>query len=297
MSAESELLNFYLPAFINAGTRKPKMTQPLFYRPEDYGVPGSGLDDAPLIQQAINAAEANNGGTVMLASRQYNVGSTLMLSRGGVTLAGNGWGAGPPFPGSWLHVTEPEICAIRISGAIRNSAILRDFAIRYDPPSLRCDNPHFSNLFFLPYFRGLHFGSSLDGSTSKFRVSQLDCDFCRDSLYIDGAKTTGKIVNFTSQGTNLGGSTGMFVNAGRVKMQICNFRVTDVQANAIRVQGNDSMIAVENTWIDGWSRGGGNFPAIEAVDSGSHVILGKSRWFFGGGGAPITGGNGQIEVD
>jgi hypothetical protein len=371
------------------------MATPAFYRPEDYGTPGANPDDSPLIQQAIDAAGQDGGGTVLLAARQYVLRSTLQISSGGVILSGCGWGAGDPFPGSWLHVRNAGIGAIRIAGGLRRSAILRDFAVRYDQPSIapdwkpldapfavdvdgvddvliqnlllfnvsrgvrgfgsgrlhieklfgqplitgieldrifdvprinnvhfwpfwsgdevvdrytklnatgivsrRCDNPHFSNLFFLPYFRGLHFTAGGDGVTSKFRISQVDCDFCRDGIYIDGPNTTGQITNFTAQGTGLGGSTGLFVNANGVKVQIGNLRVTDVQTNAVRVQGNtDTMIAIENTWVDGWDRSNQGFPAIEAVNPGTKVTLGKSRWFFGGGAGPQAGGQGQVLQD
>jgi hypothetical protein len=362
------------------------------YSPEQFGKSVEGADDAPRIQQAINAAEANGGGLVLLQSRSYNLQSSLILSGGGVVLCGTGWGAGDPFPGTWLHVSNSSASAIRIQGGQRRSVILRDFAIRYDQPpvgegwapisspysidingvddvlvqnvllfnvtygirgfaagrlqidrlfgqpllvgieldlildvarisnvhfwpfwttdaivqqftklnatgvvSRRCDNPHFSNLFFLAYFRGMQFASGNEGVTSKFRISQVDCDFCRDGIYIDAPNTTGQIVNFTAQGSQLGGSTGLFINGAGVKVQISNFRATDMMANAVRVQGNgDTMLTIENSWVDGWDREVQGYPAIEAVDHGTKVYVGKGRWFFGSGGGPVYGGDGTI---
>jgi len=366
-----------------------------FFRPEDYGQPGASPDDAPLIQKAINDAQNCNGGIVLLSGRNYVIKSQISLTSGGIILAGVGWGAGAPFPGSWLHVTNTSITPIKIQGGLRESCILRDFAIRYDQPepgpgwrpletpfaididsvddvliqnlllfntsrgvrgqgagrlhidklfgqpllvgieldrifdvprinnvhfwpfwsdhesvhlftqstargiiSARCDNPHFSNLFFLSYFSGVYFTARDEGATNKFRISQIDCDFCRDALFIDGPGTTGQITNLTTQGTNIPGSTGLFVAAPGAKIQISNLRITAAQHNGVRVQGDaDTMVAIENIWIDGWDESNGGFPAVEAVDPGTTIILGRSRWFFGGGAGPMFGGRGEIIRD
>jgi hypothetical protein len=391
------------PPIICAQTMQQNCSPP-FFRPEDFGTPGVGTDDAPLIQKAIKEAESSGGGIVLLSGRSYAIRSPLTLAGGGVILAGVGWGAGKLFPGSWLHVERPDISAIKIQGDLRNSCILRDFAIRYDQPegapgwrplespysvdinavddvliqnillfnvsrgirgirtgrlhidklfgqplivgielahifdvprinnvhfwpfwsqhesiyefttttavgirSARCDNPHFSNLFFFKYLRGIYFTTSDDGPvdengpTNKFRISQIDCDYCRDAVYIDGSNTTGQITNITTQGTDMPGSTGLFVNAQGAKIQIANLRINDAGHNGVRVKGGvGTFVGIENCWIDVWDKSNEGFPAIEAVDPGTTIYIGRSRWFCNGGNggkSPQWGGQGQVILD
>lgn len=363
------------------------MTPPVF-QPEAYMGSLPIEDHAPMIQAAIHDAERHGGGVVLLSGRNYVIRSEITLAQGGVTLAGVGWGAAHPFPGSWLHVTNPEITPLRIQGDLRRSAVIRDLAIRYDQPApgpgwrpldapfaididrvddvlihnvllynatrgirghhagrlhldrvsgqpllvgldldrifdvpritnihfwqfwtqdpivdaftkreatgivaARCDNPHFANVFCLGYFRGMHFRASDQGWTAKFRISQIDCDFCRDGVFVDGPNTTGQITNLTTQGTNLAGSTGLFVQAPGAKVQIANMRVSDAQNNAIRVEGDaETLVAVANLWVDGWDQSRLGFPAVEAVPE-TQVFLSGARWFFRGGVGPETGGN------
>jgi hypothetical protein len=85
----------------------------------------------------------------------------------------------------------------------------------------------------------------------------------------------------------------MEVNAGNVKLQCSNIRVTAVNTNGIRVAGAGTVVFLENVWIENWNQNGGGFPAIEALSSGI-VYLGRGRFFQGVG--PTTGGSGGVFV-
>lgn len=161
-----------------------------------------------------------------------------------------------------------------------------------------CDNPHISNVFFYAYKKGINLTASQHGITSKLRISQIDCDYCECGIYVDGAGTTAQVSNFTSQGTNIPGSLGVFINADRAKLQMTNVRISDCQTNGIRIQGNDSLIMADNIWIESWDQSQQGFPAVEAFDSGSSCILGKTRFFQTNGGiGPYIGGAGSVDVD
>ena len=60
-----------------------------FYNVFDYGAVGNGVtDDTQHIQDAINAAAASGGGTVLLPAAQYRVGGSLTITSNGITISG-----------------------------------------------------------------------------------------------------------------------------------------------------------------------------------------------------------------
>ena len=167
--------------------------------------------------------------------------------------------------------------------------------------SRRSDNPHFSNIFCLGYQTGLHFGSSSHGITSKFRLSNVDCDLCYQGIFIDGSGTTGQISNFTSQGPSSpfpAANNGLFIQAENVTVQATNVRVTDTNNNGIRVEGSGNFLFLENVWVESWNQSKGGFPGIE-VYGASTISVGFGRAFTGtSSGAPSTGATtGHIALD
>jgi len=163
----------------------------------------------------------------------------------------------------------------------------------------------FSNIFAYLYSKGMHFGASTgtnSGVTSKFRITNVDLDFCSYGIYIDGAGTTGQLVNFTSQGTaggsGVAGVHGIQIasTATNTRLQCSNVRVDDINTNGIRVDGSGSVMFLENIWVKDWNKAIGSFPAIEAA-SGTTIYVGRARFFEGGSGAAGTGGTGTIILD
>jgi len=158
--------------------------------------------------------------------------------------------------------------------------------------SFRNDNPHFSNIFVLGYKYGFHFGSGQVGITSKFRIANADCDFCGVGIQIDGEGTTGQITNWTTQGRQ-GAPVGLRIETNRVKVQATNVRVTNYEANGIRIDGYENMIFLENLLVEDWNMSTAGFPGVE-VAAESAVIIGDGSRFEGGNGAPDVGGSGAI---
>ena len=163
--------------------------------------------------------------------------------------------------------------------------------------SFRNDNPHYSNVFVLGYKYGFRFGKSpiSGGITSKFRITNADCDFCGVGIQIDGDQTTGQITNFTAQG-KVGAPVGIEVGANNVNIQASNVRISDYAGNGIRVDGSGNNVYIENLWIQNWNTSSKGFPGVE-VATGSNVFLGRGRRFDNGNGALEVGGAGGIHLD
>jgi hypothetical protein len=147
----------------------------------------------------------------------------------------------------------------------------------------KCDNPQFSNIFVLSYNRGFAFGASSAGVTSKFAITNADCDYCENGLEISGAGTTGSIVNFNTQGGP--GNTGIFIKSSGSQLFGSNVRLTNFRANGIRAEGRNTRVFMQNLWLQGWNMSKAGFPGVEACD-GATVYLGRPLAFDGGFGGP-----------
>ena len=161
--------------------------------------------------------------------------------------------------------------------------------------SLRNDNPFFDNIFCLGVSRAIHFGSSPDGCTSKFHLSNLDLDYCGTGIYIDGNGVTGQASNVSIQGTT-GKPQGILIGSNDVRFQCTNLNVRDYAGNGVRVGGMNSWASFENIWVSNWNTSRQTFPAVEAAHSTAKVWLGNARWFENGHGAGDYGGVGQVIV-
>ena len=148
---------------------------------------------------------------------------------------------------------------------------------------LRADNPQFSNLFVLGYHRGIAFGASPQGITSKFKIVNADCDSCETGLEVGGENATGDVVNFSCQGQP--GEVGVSVVSPGVRLFLSHARITNYRGNALRASGNNAKVFVGSLWAEGWNKGGAGAPAVQATD-GATVYLGRPLYFDGGNGAP-----------
>ena len=148
---------------------------------------------------------------------------------------------------------------------------------------LRADNPQFSNLFFLGYQRGIAFGTSTHGITSKFKIVNADCDSCETGLEVGGENATGDVVNFSCQGHP--GEVGISVISPGVRLFLSHARITHYRGSALRAAGNNTRVFANSLWAEGWNQAGTEAPAVEATD-GATVYLGRPLFFRGGNGAP-----------
>jgi hypothetical protein len=177
--------------------------------------------------------------------------------------------------------------------------------------SYRNDNPFYSDIFCLGYFVGMLFGTSeqpsgtgidanIWGKTSKFKLVNIDLDFCARGVRIVGDHTTGQISNISCHGPDSGQNfEGINVDANHVKLQINNVHIYNYNSNRIRVEKHNNFVMVSNVWIDSWSQNaeGNGFPAIEAVEEDSTIMINAGRLFQNGGNnAPNTGGLGTIHI-
>lgn len=164
--------------------------------------------------------------------------------------------------------------------------------------SLRNDNPFFLNIFVYQYKVGFEFGSSSSGITQRFSISNAGLDAVATGILISGNLTTGQISNCYSHGD--GGPTvgvhGIFVTASNTRIQISNLHISWVDTNGIRIEGNGSIMMLENLWVEYWNRSSVGFPAVDVLP-GNTAYIGRSRLFENGGGGGSTGGGGSIVID
>ena len=147
---------------------------------------------------------------------------------------------------------------------------------------LRVDNPQFSNLFFLGYHRGIAFGASEHGITSKFKIVNADCDSCEIGLEVGGENAAGDVTNFSCQGSP--GEVGISVVSPGIRLFLSQTRVTSYRGNALRAQGDHTRVFVGSLWANNWNTAKMGAPAVEGVD-GATVYLGRPLFFDRGNGA------------
>lgn len=149
---------------------------------------------------------------------------------------------------------------------------------------LRADNPQFSNLFFLGYQRGIAFGASDHGVTSKFKIVNADCDECVTGLEVNGPKTTGHLTNFSAHAYKKG-EVCISVAGDGTTVFIDQAKISNCLGNALRASGNNTRVFATSLWADGWNAGKTGAPAVEAAN-GATIFLGRPLYFENGNGAP-----------
>ncbi|MFT4262849.1 MAG: glycosyl hydrolase family 28-related protein [Nocardioides sp.] len=169
------------------------------------------------------------------------------------------------------------------SPAVKSATQGTGVAIR----SLRNDNPFFSNIFALWYNQGIQFGESttnpalLNGSTSKFHLSNADLDACTYGILVYGRNTSGMMTNVTTQSETTNSGHGLHVRpeASGCRIQLTNFSSILAGTNGIRVDGPNCTIVADNLHIQEWDQVGYGFPAFEISNSSSRAIVGGARLF------------------
>lgn len=155
--------------------------------------------------------------------------------------------------------------------------------------SYRNDNPFFSRLFFLEYFKGISFSTSSYGITSRPQISQMQCDFCRYGIVVDGAGVKGMLVNelMVFAGSVPSPQIGVFIDADNVTAILSDLDIAGMGANAIRVEGSNTVVHVSNAMVRSWNKSGAGFPAFEAfpASSGTTKLYVRDS-VVGNGGSP-----------
>ena len=141
----------------------------------------------------------------------------------------------------------------------------------------RCDNPQFSNIFTYACHNAIYIGSTVDGTTSKMLVSNMDADATDTGIQIDADNVTLAVNNYSSQpGPNaLVGSTSrsLFVQASGCNIQITNFRSARTNAESVYVGGNYNNVGIVNYDVNHWSDAGGSYGAISSAATTNAITL------------------------
>jgi hypothetical protein len=141
--SRSKFLRGVIPAAIGAGAllsaSKPAEAASVAnvlidVKAAPYNATGNGTtNDAPAIQNAINAAAAT-GGTVWFPPGQYHLQTGLVVNRR-VTLEGPGWHPNNPAVGAWFRISVAGTKALTIQGDAASGTVVRGLAFRFDQPA------------------------------------------------------------------------------------------------------------------------------------------------------------------
>jgi hypothetical protein len=155
----------------------------------------------------------------------------------------------------------------------------------------RNDNPFFSNLFFLGYSAGLVFETSagaIGGSTSKAKVTGLDCDLCGVGILMDSTGASDNVVQSFSYLPNaeaLGWRVPLLILGTENKIYVTEASVDQLPGAAVRITGSNHFVRVGQWQVRKWNAGGSGSAAFENAASGSRLWVRDSygRWPNGGG--------------
>ncbi|UOF14005.1 hypothetical protein IEQ11_20095 [Lysobacter capsici] len=169
--------------------------------------------------------------------------------------------------------------------------------------SARNDNPLIVNLFCIFYKIGLHIVGNSFGTTNKLKLVNADFDRGQYGIYVEPSATghTGMYTNVTAQGevgslaTFTANNSGVAVNANNCVMNfagldLAEHRGASLDANAANVELNISQLQAGN-----WNGSGLGFGCVQAA-AGAVIEISDRPKFFGGGGAAVFSGAGEITV-
>lgn len=169
--------------------------------------------------------------------------------------------------------------------------------------SARNDNPLIVNLFCIFYKIGLHVVGNGFGTTNKLKLVNADFDRGQYGIYVEPSAVghTGMYTNVTAQGevgslaTFASNNSGVSVNAINCVMNfsgldLAEHRGPSLDANAAGIELNVAQLQAGN-----WNGSGLGFGCVQAA-SGAVVEISDRPKFFGGGGAAVFSGNGEISA-
>ncbi len=147
---------------------------------------------------------------------------------------------------------------------------------------LRCDNPHFSNIFAFNYNKGFSLSSSPAGIPHKVHLMNADFDRCVTGVHIGspgaaGSAATIQMVNVTVQsptGPGVPAGNGIWVEAAAAyaMVQASNVRVSNSGLNAVRIDADNANFYGENISLENWHGDGGFY--ISSPSSFAHLGAG-----------------------
>ncbi len=164
------------------------------------------------------------------------------------------------------------------------------------------DHPNFENIFLFYYQIGMLFGkgpTAID-VTTRFRVSNYECDLCWEGLRTWAAGVTGKVSNLDVHSTGAN-STGVHVLNDGVLLTLDNVHIAASGAASILVErdvpntGAAPVVMIDNAVFQLWGLAPAGWSAVAAA-AGTEVRLGFNRKFIKATpGAPET--SGPVAVD
>ncbi len=146
------------------------------------------------------------------------------------------------------------------------------------------DHPNFENVFLFYYLQGFLFGSNTYGVTTRFRISNFECDLCWEGIRVWGNGVTGKVSNMDVHNGGFAASVGVHVlDVSNVLLLLDNVQIYDSGAASLYVHresgtGGTNEILVDNFVADGWDWNNQGWAAV-AVGANGSITLGRNRKF------------------
>lgn len=157
----------------------------------------------------------------------------------------------------------------------------------------RCDNPVINNFFSIFSAVGVRFGATVNGATSKCRISDMDVDiFGQSAIVVESSATSvsAQISNFVCQGADGYQTTGVYVAGNSAKIDVSNFYATSLYRSGVEVVSTGCSIILDGCRISNWNNEIAAYPAIYAAANNRVVISSLPETDDGENGKPYGGG-------
>ncbi|WP_321814573.1 MULTISPECIES: hypothetical protein [unclassified Paraburkholderia] len=170
--------------------------------------------------------------------------------------------------------------------------------------AIRSDNFIANNIFLWGRQIGIVFGSSTDGSTQHFQLSNIGLDSVNIGLLFNetSGACDGQVTNLYHQGSVIGttansGWNGITANnVNNLTMDIANYRTTFAGGCGIYMTSTGSAdIAVTNLWLQNWNQSNSGAVGLYVGTNCTLTVGGRLRSSGGGTGA-VEGGPGTYNA-